>query len=325
MADLKEMVIKAGTAAHAGTSFSPDVRGRQEWESFNSTLENLTDRINALPISDEAKAEEASHIAAVLLRKNLQILSIRSRCMSAMITGPSNFPVRRQEKQNNRYDTALSAYLDFIRTYPNRVMRKHGLLMNGIRINDDGAAEKTAAQIQAIEAENARMKEINAMFKKHGSNLFTNIELTAGEKAAITKNLSFHSKPFPAYKFTNNSSNKRRLQDKLAEITRREERFKAKGNEEIIEGDIRIVLNITENRTQMFFPGNPPSNTRDTLKRNGFRWSPTNSCWQAYLNPNSEAFAKAFQTLQAPKESQERQEDDAGGSVTAPCTLATAC
>ena len=297
MSDLKEIIIKAGTAAHSGTSFSPDVRGRQEWEDFKSTLLNLTDRINGLPISDEAKAEEATHVTATLLRKNLQILGIRSRCMSTMITGPSNFPMRSQEKRNNRYDNALQAYLEFIRTYPNRIMRKHGLLMNGVRINDDGAAEKTVTQIEAIEAENSRMKTINAAFKKHGKDLFSNMELTEGEKKAISRNLEFHEKPFPAYKFTNNSSNKRRLQEKLAEIVRREERFKEKGNEEIIDGDIRIVLNITENRTQMFFPGKPPSNIRETLKHNGFRWSPTNGCWQAYLNPNSEAFAKSFSKL----------------------------
>ncbi len=165
-----------------------------------------------------------------------------------------------------------------------------------VRINDDNAAEKTLAQINAIESENDRMRAINALYKKYGPEFHNHIELLENEKRKIENNFRFScsKKPFPHYCFANNNSNKSRLEKKLQEIIRRESTFKAKGNEEIIQGDIRIIFNIQENRTQIFFPGKPDETTRGSLKSNGFRWAPSSRCWQAYYNNRSKAFAKTL-------------------------------
>lgn len=50
---------------------------------------------------------------------------------------------------------------------------------------------------------------------------------------------------------------------------------------------VKVVENVEENRLQVFFPGKPDEETRTKIKRAGFRWSPTNGCWQAYLTNNS--------------------------------------
>jgi len=45
-------------------------------------------------------------------------------------------------------------------------------------------------------------------------------------------------------------------------------------------GDVRVEE--ADNRVRIFFPGKPSDDVRSTLKRAGFRWSPTVGAWQAY-------------------------------------------
>lgn len=56
--------------------------------------------------------------------------------------------------------------------------------------------------------------------------------------------------------------------------------------EEIEEKINGVVLktNKEDNRVRLFFDGKPDDEIRTILKRNGFRWSPYNGCWQRQLN-----------------------------------------
>lgn len=47
-------------------------------------------------------------------------------------------------------------------------------------------------------------------------------------------------------------------------------------------GEVRVVDSVEDNRLQAFFPGKPSDEVRAALKRAGFRWSPSNGCWQSY-------------------------------------------
>ena len=49
----------------------------------------------------------------------------------------------------------------------------------------------------------------------------------------------------------------------------------------------RSVENTEIMRLQLFFDGKPDSDIRDILKKNGFRWSPRNKCWQRQLTNNA--------------------------------------
>lgn len=54
-------------------------------------------------------------------------------------------------------------------------------------------------------------------------------------------------------------------------------------------------------RLQLFFEEKPESDVRDILKKNGFRWSPKNNCWQRQLTDNAryslEKVKKELETL----------------------------
>ena len=48
-----------------------------------------------------------------------------------------------------------------------------------------------------------------------------------------------------------------------------------------------VEINRDANRLQIFFEGKPDEATRNTLKENGFRWSPKAGAWQRQLNVNT--------------------------------------
>lgn len=65
---------------------------------------------------------------------------------------------------------------------------------------------------------------------------------------------------------------------------------KQRPDKEIQIGDIKVVQSWTDNRVRLFFDGKPDDNVRLELKRNGFRWTPSLGCWQAYNNSRSVGF-----------------------------------
>lgn len=98
---------------------------------------------------------------------------------------------------------------------------------------------------------------------------------------------------FPSYALKNNSANIRRMKQRLADLERL---GTAESTEETI-GDVRIVQNVEDNRTQLFFPGRPSDEIRASLKGAGFRWYRTGGCWQRHLSRQAlwvaQAIAKA--------------------------------
>ena len=60
---------------------------------------------------------------------------------------------------------------------------------------------------------------------------------------------------------------------------------------------ITVIQNTEANRLQLIFDGKPSDETRELLKKNGFKWSPKNTAWQRQLTTN------ALHTLEKIKDS----------------------
>ena len=56
--------------------------------------------------------------------------------------------------------------------------------------------------------------------------------------------------------------------------------------------NIKLEVNTELNRIMLFFPDKPDADVRMNLKRHGFRWSPKNKAWQAYIKDHNIEFAK---------------------------------
>jgi len=90
----------------------------------------------------------------------------------------------------------------------------------------------------------------------------------------------------PDYALTNNNANMRRIRERIKVLEARS----GIESKEIVRNGVRVVQNMEENRIQLFFPGKPEIEMRTKLKSKGFRWAPSNGCWQRQFS-NSAVYA----------------------------------
>jgi hypothetical protein len=89
-----EHLYKSAYNAYRGTSFDTEKRAAQTLKSYEEVLQDDLNQIS------EATAEIKEQYKQRFIKFFTAWLSSRSRIMSTMITGASNFPVRRMQKYN---------------------------------------------------------------------------------------------------------------------------------------------------------------------------------------------------------------------------------
>ncbi len=91
-----------------------------------------------------------------------------------------------------------------------------------------------------------------------------------------------------SYVLANLAGNIRTVKQRILKLEKVEEMPEI---DEVING-VKIISNKEENRIQLFFEGKPEEDKRTELKRNGFRWSPYNRCWQRQISNRALYLAK---------------------------------
>ncbi|MCM1488383.1 MAG: YodL domain-containing protein, partial [Firmicutes bacterium] len=208
--------------------------------------------------------------------------SIEARVPSVLIAGGSNFPVRKKEKQNAARDRNMEEWND-IQGLLDKI-RSTG--MGGISADDPQAVQKLEAKLEKLQAAQDTMKAVNAYYRKHKTldgcpNL--SAERIEKMKAEMSSQWHIEDKPYPSWALSNNNAEIRRIKGRIAELTKKQETAYA-GWE--FDGG-RVEANREDNRLQIFFEEKPDEKTRETLKENGFRWSPKAGAWQRQLNDNA--------------------------------------
>ena len=208
--------------------------------------------------------------------------SIEARVPSVLIAGGSNFPVRKKEKQNAARDrnmedwNEIQGLLDKIRSTG----------MGGISADDPQAVQKLEAKLEKLQASQDTMKAVNAYYRKHKTlDGCPNLSAESIEKMKAEMSSQWHieDKPYPSWALSNNNAEIRRIKGRIAELTKKQETAYA-GWE--FDGG-KVETNKEDNRLQIFFEEKPDEKTRETLKENGFRWSPKAGAWQRQLNDNA--------------------------------------
>lgn len=266
-------------------------------EEFNRAVNAIIERNARMPYPATPEQMElvqyyvdkySEKLAAAINREN----SIEASCPSVMIAGFANFPVRKKEKQNAARDKFWKECGELFEPTDNYYFRKiKNILTNStIYSNDALALEKLQNKLEELEELQAKMKERNAYYRKHGT--MKGYEGVSDTEAAeidekIKKSYSWEQKPYPTWALTNNNAEIRRTKERIAEI----ERLKAEAEKPIddkyphVDG-LEVVENAEAMRIQLFFDGKPDEQTRSLLKSNGFRWSPSFGAWQRQLNNN---------------------------------------
>lgn len=214
---------------------------------------------------------------------------IETRCPSIMIAGPSNFPARKKEKQNAARHKNMEEW-SYIQGLLDKIK---SIGTGGISSDDPNAIDKLREKLAEREALQTEMKLANAYYRKHktlvGFDAYTD-EQAKAKDAKIKSGYSWENCPFPAYTLSNNNANMKRIRERIASLEKRAEKplqgWKFEGGE--------VVANSIENRLQILFDEKPDEATRTELKRNGFRWAPSQKAWQRQLTNNAIRAARAI-------------------------------
>ena len=155
-----------------------------------------------------------------------------------------------------------------------------------ISSDDPDAVQKLQEKLTALEKLQAKMKTINAYYRKHQT--CRGCEGVTEEEAArldqrVKDGYSWETAPYPAYALSNNNQEIHRIKKRLETLTQNRE----VGFQDWEFDGGKVVANDDKNRLQIFFDEIPPAEVREALKGHGFRWARSEGAWQRQLSSNA--------------------------------------
>jgi len=166
----------------------------------------------------------------------------------------------------------------------------------GISSDDPDAIEKLKAKLAKLQAAQDSMKKLNALVRRHAKAdtetrvaalMATGLIDETHARQLITPDYAGRI-GFAAYQLQNNNANIRRIAERIKALEKVAERPESERS-----GDgYAYREDPQENRAMFLFDGKPAKDTRDVLKRHGFRWSPTRSAWVRQLTGNAQWAAR---------------------------------
>jgi len=158
---------------------------------------------------------------------------------------------------------------------------------NAISSSDPQAIEKLTAKLESCKTLQETMKVVNVHWRRagtcQGAPGITDEQAAKIDQRIATTTRSWEQVPYSSYELANNNAEITRLTKRIAELTRNQEVGFA--GWEFAGG--RAEANTEMNRLQFFFDERPGADQCTELKRNGFKWAPTQGAWQRHLNDNA--------------------------------------
>lgn len=287
--------LERAQRAFDGVSFRSDKRGERVVAEYVADLNALADHIESYAKDERQQAiaqQVFDDLRAKYKAKTLAWMAAQGRCISTMITGPANFPVRRAEKANNSERKRSDELFQFAKAMKGYAEQN---LDRVIPKEEKKADELDALKTKLAKAEKLQetMKAANALIrKKDNAGLIALVgEATA---AQLLKPNCFGGIGFERYQLTNNLANIKRMKERVEMLEKKAVKAETIGEEAQTLNGLEIVRNHAEDRLQLIFTGKPEENVRSLLKSHGFKWSPRFSAWQRQLTNNAEFALKHY-------------------------------
>lgn len=260
--------------AYYATSFSPEKRAISECNFFDEINKEFT----------ELGADERAFTKFESLF--LASLNAKSNCMSSMITGPSNFPVARMEKMNNRERARTQEMYDFIDKV-RKAIDKINNPSTDIKSDDKDAITKLKEKLVKLEKLQDQMKACNKIARDKKENKIERLaEILGSEESAkeVLKPSCFGTVGFESFSLTNNNAKIKTIKQRIIKLEAQLGRKSTKTRFDHY--NLTIEQNAENDRVQFFFDDKPEREVIDIMKRHGFKWSRNNDCWQRLWNNN---------------------------------------
>lgn len=271
--------------AHDMMSFS-DYKQGSKTASYRAMCDEVYDLAERVAEAKPKEAERAWRIATAYARRMADNINadsrIGTRCPSILVSGGSNFPVRKKEKQVAAWERNQQEYND-IQKYKDKLQR----ILYGkevIRADDEDAIIKLEEKLSELEAMQERMKEVNAYYKKHKT-LEGCPELSEEARLKLETGMSSDWRtdpaPYPSFAITNNGANIRTTRKRLEKL--REEKSRETSETRYDDLCLTVRENVEDMRIQLLFDDKPEPEVRDLLKHWAFKWAPSVGAWQRQL------------------------------------------
>jgi hypothetical protein len=286
--------------AYRGISFDPEKRAKQTQDEYVNYMQSVYDDVMKIAKTDEQRATidaAFENYRKGYIQKQLAHLQAKSRTLSPMITGPANFPTRRNEKANNAEHKRLEEFLE----WDKKALARLKEIARGTRSQEEIKGEQFEIIRRDLASSLSTIKGIDNGTVRGSSrsllvnNLTNRIKTLArnGKTDLVNKALDYIddyqkdlAKPLISPKHSVWD-----LRSQVAEQPGQVEN--PTGTETIKEYQgASVVNNRDAERVQILFDEKPSEQVRNALKKAAFKWSPSNNAWQRQNTPNGIAAAK---------------------------------
>lgn len=228
----------------------------------------------------EARPRETDRVEALAKRYSKRMAeymnresNIGCRCPSVMISGAGNFPVKKKEKQVQAWEKNHQFY-----TETQKILDKIKGILRGkdiIKSSDEDAIERLEEKLDALKENQERMRAVNKAIRlkntKKGDEELKILGYS-DEQIQELRTPDFMGRVgFPAYALQNNNANIHRVEERLKSL----KAVKEKGTKETEFELFKVVENVEAMRLQIIFDEKPEADVRAVLKKNGFKWAPS--------------------------------------------------
>ena len=274
-------------AANDANSMS-DYKQGSATEEYRKRVESVYAVVEKIKQKRPNLAEKAERMAGRYSKKLAEYYNSYYRneasCPSVLISGAGNFPVKKKNKQNSRRDSLMQEW-NSLESYAKKITNL--LTMNQPILSGDAQAiEMLEEKLEILTELQDRMKAVNAYWRKHKT-VEGCPELSVSQQEELKKAMSeswhLSDAPFAGYQLSNNNAKIKNTKARLERL----KKAKEAGTKETENDFFKVVENTDLMRLQLFFDGKLEAEVRDILKKNGFRWSRKNNCWQRQLTDNA--------------------------------------
>lgn len=251
----------------------------------------------------EKKPEEAERVYRLAERYSKKMAeyynkesSIGMMCLSVMISGAGNFPVKKKERQLAAWERNHEFY-----QYVQGILAKIENILYGreiIKSDDERAIEKLEEKLEDMKKLQEDMKAANKALrlkdKEAGNDQLREIGYSEESIEELRKPDYLGRVGYPNFQLSNNNANIHRVEERLKRL----KAVKERGSSEQEYKTFKVVENTEAMRYQIIFDGKPDAEIRTLLKSNGFKWAPSQGAWQRQITSNGKwALKKVVEKL----------------------------
>lgn len=273
--------------AYRGTSFDPEKRGVHTIKEYEKHLAEALEEIKS------ATDEEKEWYVKGYKKRFSAWMGAKSRCLSTMITGPANFPVRRNEKANRSEEKRGDEFFSYHEWAVKKILKAAEARKPESQKNDEawikyrknilGHVATIVRYDLGIDRTYTRRLFVNAIVKPIETNAKNGkVEMVKRALELLREVNDKYDKPIIALK------SKVWGMEVIAEENKADQEHLAnQENKEYQYDGFKVILNYKEDRLQIQHEEKPDRSVIEEIKSHGFRWSPKGVVWQRKLTNNA--------------------------------------